>query len=314
MIAGTGIIYSLKYFSNSSNLLSCNLSEYNSTFKANITTNIDMKFDNDNLINTISAVISYKFDSTSEYDSWKQAFNSNHQLSGILGMQTTNEFDDNNLTIKSIVNQKYSEILQSNLNENLPTDLNEMKKHFLNLGYTCNGEQGTKRDKDNATNDNQNNNGKGIENGSLGFEPLDTLKSIFDSAQFVEKDNKYYFRLNFPNLDENLGLKGNIRVIDDDSLSGGWGQAIFEEKIGIHEIDSLDTALFKITEVKRWVISITIYDKEKSTDNNWVTVASAELIINLNNKRNSTIEVFPKAIVGEDLKDIITYDASHIFQ
>lgn len=138
-----------------SNLLSCNVSEYVSAYKANSTVTVNMKFDEDNFIDNINATMIFKFDDQSNYDSWKQLYNSNNQMdfSG-MGMDSRNEFNDENKTLKVLIDQKYSEIPQENMNKNFPTNFNDLKKHYLDLGYNCNGE--TKSSDSNSQNNNFN--------------------------------------------------------------------------------------------------------------------------------------------------------------
>ena len=133
------------FFKESNNLLSCSLSEHDNTFKAELSSKIDMKFDKNNAIDTIDATISYVFDDQETYDTWKQMYSkqdSQNNTSNFAGMSGKNEFDDKNKTLKLIIQQKYSEIPEENKSKDFPSTFDEAKKYYLNQGYTCNGEKG----------------------------------------------------------------------------------------------------------------------------------------------------------------------------
>ena len=116
--------------------ISCTGYEYQENLNANLETTISLGFDRTNYIDTANITLKYMYYNQSDYDMWKQAYENPIDIN-IPGVTTRYEFDDVNRIITSVMNQKYSEIPQGNINNEFPAEYEAAKQYFINSGYSC---------------------------------------------------------------------------------------------------------------------------------------------------------------------------------
>jgi len=119
--------------------LFCSVSQYQSMYSANIETSIEAKFKN-NVVDTQTLINKYIFDNLESYTMMKQAYESGMSFE-VEGVNSKTEFDDNNKTMVTTMEVNYSNVSQDNIDEDMPTDFEGLKKYYLETGYTCNGEK-----------------------------------------------------------------------------------------------------------------------------------------------------------------------------
>src|SRR5574344_2191255 len=252
-------IFNLK--KNNQNLI-CNINSYDTTYMAEVSSNIEMSFDKNDFIDTIKGTVSYKFDNKTNYNKWKKLYNSNSNNEFIdFDFNAKYEFNDSNNSLKLIIDQTYSQIPNKNLNNDFPTNYNDIKSHYRNLGYICNGEK--IKDKTNNTKNN---------------ETLNKLFSITDTISsrnnlFEYKNYKYEYNEEFGSAIIWLGsitnitnevLLDNIRIKFYDINKNCIGDYQHKTKSKIEDIDSV----WSIAPNETKNTSFTIYNDDLYENNN----------------------------------------------
>ena len=125
--------------------LLCSYSENSNETDSYMTSTVDIKFDKNDFIDSMKWDMIYNYDEEL-YEDMKKMYSDSDITSSYGGYKFKVEFDDDKKTMKLSVNQKHSEIPKEGQNEELPTKFEDLKKGFLDKGYTCNGENGTEID------------------------------------------------------------------------------------------------------------------------------------------------------------------------
>lgn len=141
-------------------------------------------------------------------------------------------------------------------------------------------------------------------------ELISKLEEIFKTAKFFERSGQYYFRFSLPEVDKKYKLTGMVSIEDEEEYKYQTiSRAAIDGKIGIQEFSTLDTAVFSIKDVKKWIIEFGIIDKEASLTG-FTSILSYKLTVDTSNVKNSGMDTFSSFGDGFDK---LNYDATNIF-
>lgn len=115
--------------------ISCMRSEFGE-MNAMVDTTIEVTFNESNMIDIFKTTTTYSFNDFNDYNNWKMSFESNGNM-GLSGVTSSNIFNDTNMNLISVVEQKYSEMLPENINYEYPNDYEGLKNYLTFGGYYC---------------------------------------------------------------------------------------------------------------------------------------------------------------------------------
>lgn len=159
--------------------LVCSLVENDINYNAQITTNITIIFDTNNIAKTIEYITTYEFSTFENFSKWKDEYIKNVNEN----TNQTIEFNDEDFIIKAIIITDVKD-----LSGNIPTDYTGIKNYFVNLGHTCNTHS---NDSNNSEIPNTNEATDNIKEKYLVTDKIDTSNNLFTYKQlyFDEIEN-----------------------------------------------------------------------------------------------------------------------------
>lgn len=117
--------------------LNCSFTEFQDVYNANVETIVNVSFDDKDLVDVTKTTMRFMFSDINDYNTWKKSYESNDLEMNIPGVYTNTLFDDENMILTSILEQKYSETPQENINEEFPIEYENLKNYFISGGYIC---------------------------------------------------------------------------------------------------------------------------------------------------------------------------------
>ena len=117
--------------------LNCSFTEFMDIYNANVETNVNVSFDDKDLVDVTKTTMRFMFNDINDYNIWKTTYESNNLDMNVPGVNTNTLFDDDNMILTSIIEQKYSETPQENINEEMPIEYENLKNYFIAGGYVC---------------------------------------------------------------------------------------------------------------------------------------------------------------------------------